>query len=457
MSNHSAATLAVGDGKTEYEQPLPWILLACTWALMLITFTLPGRSGPTSAGDLDLIAMIKLGVRGVILLVLICMLLCSPDCFRRFAVLVRLSPFGLFIGWAIVSVLWSPLKTLSLGQAGGLVVLFLLAANLGVLCRGPQNTSKMLQSLSAGLLFCSFVIVAAHILFPSVGSLDRHSLGMVHPTTAAATASLGLILLVAAKQFWGWKWARTMLLPGVLIHGSLLFLAANRMSLFLSVVLLAAIVCALSDRWLISAVALLIGLAGTVYLTLDPDLDLVQSSIGTTSKYVARGNADDLTDYSGRDELWGVVWNSYRESPWIGHGYFVSSAGGELYIWYTWANWTAHNLILQALVSTGMVGTALFLLALFVPFCLLWRCRNINSHTRQMSRLAVLVMAWYSGWGLFSSSFLGPIEPESVVFFTVLGLAVGHVPVLPIARTMWTTSQSTGFGPSASTPQLAQS
>ena len=47
-------------------------------------------------------------------------------------------------------------------------------------------------------------------------------------------------------------------------------------------------------------------------------------------------------------------------------------------------------------------------------------------------RLAVFLTViglWYMGWGQLCESFMGPVQPEAVVFFTVLGLAIGAVPV----------------------------
>jgi len=122
------------------------------------------------------------------------------------------------------------------------------------------------------------------------------------------------------------------------------------------------------------------------------------------------------------------MWGSYRQSPWIGHGYFVSSASGEIYVWYEWANWTAHNVTLQTLVTTGLVGTVLLACGVGFPSFRLLRSRWADPHTGNVFRLVLIVGAWFIVWGLFNASFLGPIEPESVVFFATLGLAAAHVP-----------------------------
>ncbi|MGD0901128.1 MAG: hypothetical protein ABR915_25135, partial [Thermoguttaceae bacterium] len=45
---------------------------------------------------------------------------------------------------------------------------------------------------------------------------------------------------------------------------------------------------------------------------------------------------------------------------------------------------------------------------------------------RPLPLLLAIVAAWFLGWGTLNSSFMGPIEQESVVFFALLGLAVAY-------------------------------
>jgi O-antigen ligase len=125
--------------------------------------------------------------------------------------------------------------------------------------------------------------------------------------------------------------------------------------------------------------------------------------------------------------MWAAMWDSYRQSPLIGHGYFVSSATGEIYVWYRWANWTAHNVALQALVTTGLVGAFLLAFGIGYPFFRMLRSRRADRHTGNVFRLVLVVGGWFVVWGLFNASLTGPIGPQSVVFFAMLGIAVGHV------------------------------
>jgi O-antigen ligase len=121
--------------------------------------------------------------------------------------------------------------------------------------------------------------------------------------------------------------------------------------------------------------------------------------------------------------MWEVMWKSFLDSPLIGHGFFVSSASGSLYVWYVDGNWTAHNVVLQALVTTGIVGASLLAYGLwrsFGPFLLSYR-------STIEGRCICLLLLYYSVWAMFNESFLGPVQPESALFFTLIGIAVGSV------------------------------
>jgi O-antigen ligase len=124
--------------------------------------------------------------------------------------------------------------------------------------------------------------------------------------------------------------------------------------------------------------------------------------------------------------MWSTVWTSYRQSPWIGHGYFVSSPRGELRVWGNWANWTAHNMALQTLVSTGVIGMGLLAWAVGGPFVRMPRWRRATLHHQKIAWLLGMIAIWYLIWSLFNESIVGQMTPDSVVFFALLGLAAGH-------------------------------
>jgi O-antigen ligase len=400
---------------------IPWMLLACCWVLMLVSFSVPGRPDNVSAGTLDTIGLLKLGTRLGAFFFLLFLFVRSWHPERSRVVLKILAPAILFVAWGLLSVTWSPLKSVSLGQLSVWVVAVLLAANIGVLWRGPGDTSRLLGSVSGGLLFFCCFLIFLNYAAPQYGSLSRMGWGILHPTAAASLGGSGLVLLVAARLIWGWRWSRLQLLPGVVAYSWLLLLAQNRTSTVVTTIVVVGLFCLWSNRKLFLGLAVCGCMAAAAMLLVDPGQRSTEQITGQVGEHLSRGQKGRLTELSGRREMWDEIWRSHQKSPWIGHGYFVSSAEGQIYVWYTWGNWTAHNLWLQVLVGTGYVGLAFFIAGLAVPaLCL---SQNLTTpHTRRMACFAAAMITWYLGWGCFNESISGPMAPEVIVFFVTLGL-----------------------------------
>jgi O-antigen ligase len=170
---------------------------------------------------------------------------------------------------------------------------------------------------------------------------------------------------------------------------------------------------------LFAAAVLLIG-----YLCIDPGLRFSDTVLDKFEQFTSQGQTQSqLGNFSGRNEMWEKIWDSYLQSPLIGHGYFVSSATGRLLVWDEWGNWTAHNLWLQCLVTLGVVGLLLFTIGIG---CVAWPVlRKLGSRDRSQHRLALLLTligVWFLGWGTLNESVFGPLAPESVMFALTLGL-----------------------------------
>ncbi len=408
------------------------ILAACLWLMMLVTFSLPGREGALSLGAIDPIAALKVGTRAVALLSLGLLIWWHWDQPARPRIARWLSPFGLFVLWAIASTAWSPLKVFSLGQAASLAALYGLACAVALTWSEPLDTRRVLRHLVLGLLLVSLTLFAVDLYSHDLSGLNREwttggAPGLLHPTTAAATASLGLVLLVVMPLIWKDAVALKLIVPGVLIHAAVLGMAVSRMALAMSALVVGTMLLKAATRLTLATVAIGICLAGILYPIFDPGFDKAAAAAGAVTGYLTRGEStEQLMSLTGRTDLWSAVWDAVPDSPIRGFGYQVASPDGEVDVFAGPAYRTAHNVLLQVLVSTGLVGTALFIVGLVVP---LRRARSYlrrDEEGRRLWRLVLVLGAWYAGWGLLSESFMGPLAPESVVFFSVLGLAAGH-------------------------------
>ena len=198
--------------------------------------------------------------------------------------------------------------------------------------------------------------------------------------------------------------------------------AENRMSLLMLVPAGGGLIVSFVSRrkvWLGTAA---LAAAVFVYLMIDPGLTWIAAALGGTTNFASRGqSSDELGSFSGRLEMWSVQWASFLQSPWLGHGYFVSSRGGELYVWHTFSNWTAHDLWLQVLVTTGLIGMTAFLWIVTN-----WSGRMLAGlrRTTTLQRFGPTfgwIGLWYLGWSSINESIVGPFVPESVAFLLLCG------------------------------------
>ncbi|MEL6897579.1 MAG: O-antigen ligase family protein, partial [Planctomycetota bacterium] len=180
-------------------------------------------------------------------------------------------------------------------------------------------------------------------------------------------------------------------------------------------------------------IILLVGVVCLAAIIVDPGFSAIDNAIGGASNYFSRGqSSNQLQEVSGRGEMWRAVYGEFEKSPMIGCGYFVTSEKGRIFVWGIHANHDAHHLILQAMVSTGLIGAGLLVISILrsavslvsvlrTSFPLIDGCGDPR-------RFLLIIPIWFLGWTQGCTSFLGPIRPESVVFAVVLGLLTGiHV------------------------------
>jgi len=404
---------------------LNWLLI-CIWITVLATFSPPGRDGTVTAESLDIVAKLKLVTR-LLSTFIIMLLVFDRDSWRRNAWLQSVFlPMAAFLAWGAASVTWSAIPSISVGQ----VMSFAVAAGLGYVAaanvRGEGEISRVFFHLSAATSMVSVVLLTAHFGFPETGRLSREMVtGYMHPTSVASTAAVGLLVTLAGAMIWRWNWALKALFVVVPLQLLMLIVAENRMSLLMLIPAGGGlIVSRISRRRLLTGTA--IGSAVVLaYLLVDPGLSLIDLVLGGTTDFASRGQtSDEIGSFSGRFEMWSVQWASFLQSPWIGHGYFVTSRSGELYVWYTFSNWTAHDIWLQVLVTTGVVGFGLFLWLLFS-----WIGRIVSAGRRRSDLPNVLptlgwIFLWYLGWSSINESVSGPLVPESIVFFLLCGIGL---------------------------------
>jgi O-antigen ligase len=146
------------------------------------------------------------------------------------------------------------------------------------------------------------------------------------------------------------------------------------------------------------------------------------------SSYVMRGQkVEDAYTVSGRTEVWDIAIKSFRESPLFGHGYYSMTNTGKMYVWGAERWQTAHNVYLHVLTGTGLIGFFLLLWALFHVLQPMIGYARRRGPERRVAIFVLLLAGWYLALGCFELSFTGPVDPEVVLFFMILGISAGFV------------------------------
>jgi len=256
---------------------------------------------------------------------------------------------------------------------------------------------------------------------------------MVHPTAAGATSSLGLVLSTVLL-FRKLTHRRAWLFVVIVINTGLLYYSQSRSALLMTGVALTFCCIFLLPTDRRGFVLLCGGGCLLVFVMIDPGFELLDAGLRDVSSYVRRGQtSDQLRGVSGRAEMWEAIWKQFENSPLIGHGYFVTSSNGKLDVWEGPSNHDAHNIVLQVLVTTGAIGGVIFGWAMFRALRLVFLSamrdmRHRRADRSQVDFLATILVlgVWYAGWSQGCVTFLGPIRPESVLFFAMLGLLAAY-------------------------------
>ena len=106
------------------------------WLLPIMGFTMPTESATDSWQVLDLVKLVVLAIICFGGALALHANLGHPR-FRR--IIEPLLPFYVFFGWALVSVLWSPLKSVTIFQSGSLAAMLFFATSIGVISTRSEN------------------------------------------------------------------------------------------------------------------------------------------------------------------------------------------------------------------------------------------------------------------------------------------------------------------------------
>lgn len=388
-----------------------WWAYALPLALMLASdYKLRSREVDQSVGgSADLTVLLEIGIYGAAALYLA----------YRFGLRLptRRTTGLLFAAWAwagyaALSSLWSPYKSLGVVRAGELLITVLVAHMVATRAR-PEDLRRLAHAFIA-IVLASVAIGVAHP-FPRTSHTEaRFNWLYVHPVIAGVY--LGIAVLLTVGYLIRWTTPRDRLWHPIVYVGVLGLLSG---ALIATQTRGAALGCAIGLVVLLSTAR---GPRGRIDVLV---LGAAVSALGALAfsdkilAFVSRGEtAEKLASLNSRTDLWALAMKAYAESPIFGRGLGASRGlflediglGG------------GHNAFINALVDNGAVGAGIFAaLLLTLAFVLLLLARD--RALRQDAGMLLGILAFFLADGMTTEGLATQANVSAVWLFILVAWA----------------------------------
>jgi O-antigen ligase len=325
------------------------------------------------------------------------------------------SALGWFFGfalWSLFSTFWSITPAYTFGGGFGLVALILFVA-VSVEGIGLERLTLPIIWACGGLTVSALLLYA---VAPSMavamlenGTTPRLAGITGSPNNLGRTAAIALFFIFFAVRNRQVKAFRPDIVAVALSALACLYLSWSRTSLVAVVVSIAIVL--LRKRLLLILSGAVVSATGLLLLL------LANVNWDHLVRMVSRkGSVQELTTLTGRTAIWDYVWRSFLEQPLFGYGYgstkLLIPMGFRTI--YDWTTTSSHNMFLQALVSTGVVGTVFVLAALFLQF------RDMVKRPHDMTDALVIFVVIS---GLTEAGAIG-VAPNLLTILWIVALAV---------------------------------
>jgi len=423
ISLASAATV----GTPTLIHPPRWVdvaLIVIAFGLMEATL----RKGGIGAGRFDSQSLVKGAVWTIV------MLYASIHGARRALSRPLLTALLVYCLFAFGSAFYS--KVIALGVGSGIALLAIAFYAAHISAWPSERVHRLWRALFGALaLMCVLSVVTYFVLpgwardFRSAGA-GRLSGVVGSGNTLGSLAAVGLVIGVYAVRTASSRSHAFMRAFLIVIVAIALSMTQSRSAM---IGLAAAFIVVFALRSLLTAV-LSTGLATVAtWLLLQPQW--LQTTMAAVSGALSRtGREAEITSFTGRTAIWAALLPASLASPWIGYGLGSPRiVVAEAYV----GRWgdrfeSAHNWLLESVISVGIVGTGLLIVFLVLLAWHLWRLR----HRMQllgpamdradlyllvcMQRCFVLVLFR----GLMEKGFAGMASPDTVVLAIIAGAVI---------------------------------
>lgn len=335
--------------------------------------------------------------------------------------------FGLYVGYAGLSLCWSQDTFQSIQKYVGLLVC--LVAVYALVTRFAledyQDVCWMAPSLVVGL---NLVTELGWENFRPLTSGYRFH-GFIHPNQLGMILVFGILALFFRSNRRWWDY------PLLAIATTLLFLTRSRTSI-------AALLVTLGLVWLLNLVRLkalkrlmiasLLGLGGFVFGASRLDWERVDELLK-----MGRENTGSIATLNGRLPLWEALVGDVCQRPWLGYGYagfWSKDTVHRLTVEQGWYIEGAHNTALEVLLGLGLLGLILFSIIFSCAVYRGWR-RWLQGESWAIFPLATLLSGFLLG--LFESNYARPGSLNVLLTYGCLLLLLSRSRLGPHNRLDW--------------------
>ncbi|MEM7314162.1 MAG: O-antigen ligase [Planctomycetota bacterium] len=155
----------------------------------------------------------------------------------------------------------------------------------------------------------------------------------------------------------------------------------------------------------------------------------VRARLGTAA---ALGRADEVNSLTGRIPLWNELLDAIQEHPICGHGYLAYWSSEQVeYLsdLFAWEIPHGHNMYLDVLLDSGIIGLALFVAVIMSALLVAIRQHNMSRSPQQAFIVAFLCYAIFHGLG--ESFFKLPGSPNFMLLTLVLSMLWRNEQTIP--------------------------
>lgn len=324
-----------------------------------------------------------------------------------------------FVGaWLVLTAAYSDAPSLTIKRS----ILFICGACvlLGIvtLSARPLHRAVLLLAVVSGI--AASVSLLWWAAFPPEITTNPGRPGLAgisnHPNTLAPALAIGLVAAIALDARGRlWSTARLVSVASCVLA---LLMTASITSIMTGAIMFGTYIALMATAYW-RAVGVLIAFGTIVAVALIGPSQIAAEALSGV-------NRD--TSLSGRDELWGLIFDQIRQAPLFGHGwgaFWTEGKGRELVT--TWNPRQSHNAYMDLVLDLGIIGAALMLFALLRPIACLWSIvRKRSNPDRRLAAAGLSIAVGFLTVYALQQSFLGKVDSYAFVAILLIAAAASR-------------------------------